>query len=446
MAVADFIAPPRAHSGPAHPTSGVTHVRTRLTSDFTILHNSLAQRRGSAAAVGVGAYILSLPDGAPVTVDALCAHFDEGRITLSRALRELEHAGYLVRRKERWAGGVIRTRTYFRTVPGLHLPEREAPNRTGSELPELDQPRSDGTGPDATGRQGSAIPAPVLPAPVLPAPALSAPALPAPVLPAPRPPADMPTAPAPDAPPNAADERQADTDSNADADAHAHAHADAKADAKADAVPPQSDETDTGVKEPAPLGIADVDPMAVVILASLRIVDPRLVFTRREVEEMAPGVAAWLAHGIDAETITQTLTIGLPAVFLTRPARVVGYRLRDEPMPLPGSSRPAPTVATGLPGTSIGAPLPRAAPQLQPWQTCDGGCERAFRAPEPGSCRECAEGDVAAPDHTADAATGSIASMRDALRESKEARAAAPTKRRRIPVRKQPWAGAPALA
>lgn len=129
MAATDFIAPPRAHSGPAHPPSGVTHVRTRLTSDFTILHNALAQRRGSAVAVGVGAYILSLPDGAPVTVDALCAHFDEGRITLSRALRELEHAGYLVRRKERWAGGIIRTRTFFRTVPGLRLPESEAPNR-----------------------------------------------------------------------------------------------------------------------------------------------------------------------------------------------------------------------------------------------------------------------------------------------------------------------------
>ncbi|MGW1463128.1 translation initiation factor IF-2 [Streptomyces sp. NPDC002308] len=433
MAVSDFIAPPRAQSGPAHPTSGVTHVRTRLTSDFTILHNSLAQRRGSAAAVGVGAYILSLPDGAPVTVDALCAHFDEGRITLSRALRELEHAGYLVRRKERWAGGIIRTRTYFRTVPGLHLPERETPKRTGSELPELVQSGPDQPGPDATGRQSPVIPAPV-----------PAPASPAPVLPAPRQPADVPTAAAPAAasvtPPDAADEQRADTD-DGDGDADEPA---AAADVRP--VPPQLDEADADVEDPAPLGIADVDPMAVVILASLRIVDPRLIFTRREVEEMAPAVAAWLAHGIDAETITQTLTIGLPAVFVTRPARVIGYRLRDEPMPLPGSSRTAAAVTTGLPSTSIGAPPPSAAPQLPPWQTCDGGCERAFRAPEPGSCRECAEGDAPAPDHTADAATGSIASMRDALRESREARAAAPTKRRRFSARKQPWAGAPALA
>ncbi|MGW2839700.1 translation initiation factor IF-2 [Streptomyces sp. NPDC001493] len=442
MAVSDFIAPPRAQSGPAHPTSGVTHVRTRLTSDFTILHNSLAQRRGSAAAVGVGAYILSLPDGAPVTVDALCAHFDEGRITLSRALRELEYAGYLVRRKERWAGGVIRTRTYFRTVPGLHLPEREAPKRTGSELPKLDQPDL-----DATGRQTPGIPAPV-PAPASPAPVL---------LPSPRQPADVPTAPAPAAapvtPPDAADEQRAATDTDADADADRSGAADGDGDAGEPAaaadvrsMTPQLDEADADVEDSAPLGIADVDPMAVVILASLRIVDPRLIFTRREVEEMAPAVAAWLAHGIDTETITQTLTIGLPAVFVTRPARVIGYRLRDEPMPLPGSSRTAAAVTTGLPSTSIGAPPPSAAPQLPPWQTCDGGCERAFRAPEPGSCRECAEDDTPAPDHTADAATGSIASMRNALRESREARAAAPTKRPKFSARKQPWAGAPALA
>ena len=48
------------------PTSGVIHVRTRLTADFTVIANALAQRRGSAVTVGVATYILSLPDGAPV--------------------------------------------------------------------------------------------------------------------------------------------------------------------------------------------------------------------------------------------------------------------------------------------------------------------------------------------------------------------------------------------
>ncbi|WP_052682100.1 hypothetical protein [Saccharothrix sp. ST-888] len=37
--------------------------------------------------MGVAVYILSLPDGAPVTVKALAAHFREGELLLARALR-----------------------------------------------------------------------------------------------------------------------------------------------------------------------------------------------------------------------------------------------------------------------------------------------------------------------------------------------------------------------
>ncbi|MGW2326513.1 hypothetical protein ACWC5C_12180 [Streptomyces sp. NPDC001700] len=109
------------------PTSGVIHLRTRLTADFTVIANALAQRRGSAVTVGVAAYILSLPDGAPVSIAALCAHFTEGEILISRALRELEAAGYLVRRRERGPGGVIRTRTFFYDVPGGASPTPPPP-------------------------------------------------------------------------------------------------------------------------------------------------------------------------------------------------------------------------------------------------------------------------------------------------------------------------------
>ncbi|MDQ0750097.1 DNA-binding transcriptional ArsR family regulator [Streptomyces africanus] len=99
------------------PTSGVIHVRTRLTADFTVISNALAQRRGSAVTVGVAAYIASLPDGSSVTITALCEHFSEGEILVSRALRELEAAGYLERRRERTPTGQVRTRTYFYDVP-----------------------------------------------------------------------------------------------------------------------------------------------------------------------------------------------------------------------------------------------------------------------------------------------------------------------------------------
>ncbi|EGX58575.1 hypothetical protein SZN_17097 [Streptomyces zinciresistens K42] len=94
------------------------HVRTRLTADFTVISNALAQRRGSAVTVGVAAYIASLPDGIPVTIPALCKHFSEGEILISRALRELEEAGFLERRRERTPTGHVRTRTYFYDVPG----------------------------------------------------------------------------------------------------------------------------------------------------------------------------------------------------------------------------------------------------------------------------------------------------------------------------------------
>jgi hypothetical protein len=90
MADSQSNAPSRATAGA--PTSGVIQVRTRLTADFTVISNALAQRRGSAVTVGVAAYISSLPDGSSVTITALCEHFDEGEILISRALRELEAA------------------------------------------------------------------------------------------------------------------------------------------------------------------------------------------------------------------------------------------------------------------------------------------------------------------------------------------------------------------
>ncbi|SFK49766.1 hypothetical protein [Streptomyces pini] len=115
MADSQFSARSRARAGT--PTSGVIHVRTRLTANFTVLANALAQRPGSAVTIGVAAYIASLPDGAPVSITALCEHFSEGEILISRALRELEASGHLERRRERGPDGRVRTRTYFHDVP-----------------------------------------------------------------------------------------------------------------------------------------------------------------------------------------------------------------------------------------------------------------------------------------------------------------------------------------
>ncbi|MEV0370913.1 hypothetical protein AB0I10_13935 [Streptomyces sp. NPDC050636] len=107
-----------AHSNaPSTASSGVIHIRARQTSHFTVLANRLAQRAGSAVTVGVAAYILSLPDGAPITIQALCTHFAEGKIVIAAALRELESEGWLERRVERGAHGRMTTRTFAYDLP-----------------------------------------------------------------------------------------------------------------------------------------------------------------------------------------------------------------------------------------------------------------------------------------------------------------------------------------
>lgn len=267
MADSQSNAPLRVDAGPS--TSGVIHVRTRLTADFCVLANALAQRRGSAVTVGVAVYIASLPEGTPVSIAALCGHFSEGEILISRALRELEAAGYLERRRVRLPSGQIRTRTYFYDVPGGADPQ---------------------TDPD----------------------------------------------PDPDGPP---------------------------------------EPTSMPSAEPEPeaaLSLADADPEAVAVLTALRRVDPRLLLSVREAARLAPAVSQWLAAGLGRVQIVKILTDGLPDRFLTRPAGILAYRLRETPLP-------APPLPPAHPGER---------PAFLPFQTCDD-CDRAFRAPEPGRCRGC---------------------------------------------------------
>ena len=294
--MADSQSNARLRADAGAPTSGVIHVRTRLAADFTVISNALAQRCGSAVTIGVAAYILSLPDGSPVSIAALCEHFTEGEILISRALRELEAAGYLERRRERLSSGQIRTRTYLYDVPGGD------PGPDGPPGP----PR-----PPKPRRQ----------------PVRSRPAL-----------ARAEPTPAP------AEQRSPAPQTDPEAEAHA----------------------------PAPL--ADADPRAVAVLAALRRVDPRLVLSGREAARLAPAVAEWLATGLDSAQITGLLTAGLPGSLRARPAHILAFRLRETPLPAP----PEPS-------------HPVARPAASPLQNCDG-CDRAFRAPTPGHCRDCRPG------------------------------------------------------
>ncbi|MFG3116835.1 hypothetical protein ACGF4C_20845 [Streptomyces sp. NPDC048197] len=138
---------------PSCPSSGVIHIRTRQTSHFTVLANRLAQRAGSAVTVGVAAYILSLPDGAPITIAALCAHFAEGKKVIAEALRELEDEGWLERRIERGPGGRIITRTFAYDLPGAEPEPAAAPAPVPVPVPEPtteQEPTPPAPAPEAT--------------------------------------------------------------------------------------------------------------------------------------------------------------------------------------------------------------------------------------------------------------------------------------------------------
>ncbi|WP_406183280.1 helix-turn-helix domain-containing protein [Streptomyces sp. NBC_01006] len=140
-----------------------------------------------------------------------------------------------------------------------------------------------------------------------------------------------------------------------------------------------------GVREPVPEPVRQSQPApgarreAAKLLAGLRIREPRLLLAERDVERLVPGVVEWLERGAAPEAVRRALTADVPSD-LRNPAGLVAYRLRScVPAPLP----PLPP-HTGAPG----GPPPPDSPRY-PFQTCDG-CERAFRAPAPGRCRDCA--------------------------------------------------------
>ncbi|MEU6348655.1 helix-turn-helix domain-containing protein [Streptomyces sp. NPDC047072] len=107
------------------------------------------------------------------------------------------------------------------------------------------------------------------------------------------------------------------------------------------------------------------------ILTGLRRVDPRLLLSAHDIAHLAPGVAAWLLHEVTPTAVRHALTAALPSDPLHRPAALLAHRLTAL-LPPPPPPRPS-------------APPP---PTRHPLQTCDG-CDRAFRAPAPGRCRDC---------------------------------------------------------
>lgn len=111
---------------------------------------------------------------------------------------------------------------------------------------------------------------------------------------------------------------------------------------------------------------------ASALLADLRRHAPELVLSEDDVEELVPGAAAWLERGAHPDAIRHALTTELPQP-PKYPSKIVRHRLTVLlPPPLPGAQELAPV---------------RRAP-VTPFQTCEG-CDRAFRSPDPGHCRDC---------------------------------------------------------
>ncbi|ROQ66749.1 hypothetical protein EDD93_1158 [Streptomyces sp. 840.1] len=112
---------------------------------------------------------------------------------------------------------------------------------------------------------------------------------------------------------------------------------------------------------PAPHGAASA------LLLGLRREAAVLVLSESDIRSLTPAVTTWLERGASPASVTRVLTTDLPAP-LKYPAKLLAHRL----------------------STQLPAPVPaaRVCPPPVPLQNCDD-CDRAFRAPEPGSCGEC---------------------------------------------------------
>ncbi|WP_406146630.1 helix-turn-helix domain-containing protein [Streptomyces sp. NBC_01012] len=112
---------------------------------------------------------------------------------------------------------------------------------------------------------------------------------------------------------------------------------------------------------------------AAALLADLRRHAPELALAERDVEALAPGVAAWLEREARPEDVRRALTADLP-VPLKHPAKLLRHRITALlPPPLPGAHELTPVRRAGI---------------VIPLQNCDH-CDRAFRSRHPGPCRDC---------------------------------------------------------
>ncbi|MFD4174264.1 hypothetical protein [Streptomyces anulatus] len=329
------------------PTSGVIHIAIPHTDRFTIVGNHLAQHPDlSCTAVGIAVRIQSLPQGIEVGIKALAARCREGEKRIAAALRELEAFGYLQRVRDRLPSGRFITRTVFCNQPTalVHPRRPAAPQHTAAPAPH-----------PAPAQAPTSAPAPAQAPAQVPMPAPATATAPAP---APAPPPEPDTSAPPPVPPPPL----------------LSAH---PAPLFVPLVPPPT----APKPPPAPLPrpnepTPELDRAATALLSDLRRHAPQFTLSETDIRHLVPGVAAWLERAAHPDAIRRILTTDLPHP-LRHPAKLLKHRLTALlPPPLPGAH-------------DLTAPArPRIA--VTPFQNCDG-CNRVFRSPTPGHCRDCRE-------------------------------------------------------
>ncbi|UIX32146.1 helix-turn-helix domain-containing protein [Streptomyces sp. GQFP] len=114
---------------------------------------------------------------------------------------------------------------------------------------------------------------------------------------------------------------------------------------------------------------------ATELLAGLSRHDPDLLLSACDTAHLAPGVAAWLERGASATAVRHALLSDLPPEGMRRPAALLAHRLTAQ-LPPPAAFR------------NPDSQQPENIGVRHPFQNCDG-CDRVFRSPEPGRCRDC---------------------------------------------------------
>ncbi|MEU9398377.1 helix-turn-helix domain-containing protein [Streptomyces sp. NPDC048242] len=311
---------------------GLLHDNSRHTVRFTVIGNHLTQHADlSLLAIGLGCHIQSLPKGARVDIKSLAARFPEGAVRIAAGLRELEKHGYLRRERERIPGGRIITRTVSCNQPATRHPDRA--NGSGHEDEGPTAHPDHQSAPSIEPSEPSEVSADVAPG----------------------------GSTSPDCAPSEAPSPDCTSSGATSSD-------------RAPSGPRTRRKALPAVPVPSCTAPALFESAA-RLLADLRRSDVRLLLSTTDTAHLTPGVAAWLERDVTPTAVRHALTDGLPDGPLHRPAALLAHRLTALLPPPPPFH---PTAAAALP------------PVRHPLQTCDG-CERVFRAADPGLCRDCRE-------------------------------------------------------